>query len=262
MMPLYAAITHGCQAGRYQEGLYEVYWRRIKRGAEHFSTAKLGAFGADLAALSGFFDQPWSRPAAELTEAAKSFISNQAGYYLQTLGRLAEAAQPSKAGLEARIAQESWKNAATSANNLSELSLTMGNLARALEYAEQSVDLADRSSDAFAQMAFRTTLADALHQAGRLPVAEATFQEAEEMQKEGLPEYPLLYSLQGFQYCDLLLGQGKYRDVLNRAGQTLEWVTSQQWLLDIALDHLSREEPITSRRCRRKLTISPWQQST
>jgi tetratricopeptide (TPR) repeat protein len=59
------------------------------------------------------------------------------------------------------------------------------------------------------------------------------------MQKESQPEYPILSSLPGYCYCDLLLGQGKYQEVLRRAGQTLEWSKPQELLLDIALDHLS-----------------------
>ena len=117
--------------------------------------------------------------------------------------------------------------------------VTGGDLAQALEHAQQSVDLADRSGDGFQRRTKRTTLADGLHQAGRLTEAEAAFREAEEMQKENQPQSPLLYSLRGFQCCDLLLGQGQYREVQGRAGQTLEWVTTQNWLLDIALNHLS-----------------------
>jgi hypothetical protein len=70
-----------------------------------------------------------------------------------------------------------------------------------------------------------------------------------------------LFSLSGFQYCDLLLSgaeQAAWRGMLNlrseisnsefqkacasvaeRATQTLAWVTPQNWLLDIALDHLT-----------------------
>jgi tetratricopeptide (TPR) repeat protein len=86
-----------------------------------------------------------------------------------------------------------------------------------------------------------TTLADALHRAGRLPEAEAAFREAEETQKESQPQFPLLYSLWGFRYCDLLLGQGKYQEVQSRAGQTLEWARQAEGvsLLDVALEHLS-----------------------
>jgi hypothetical protein len=36
MMPLYAAVAHGCRAGRHQEALDEVYWRRVSRGEEAF----------------------------------------------------------------------------------------------------------------------------------------------------------------------------------------------------------------------------------
>ncbi len=240
MAPLYAAVAHGCQAGRHQEALDVVYGRRIKRWNEHFSTKKLGAFGADLAALSGFFDPPWNQPVAGLTEGWKGWVLNQAGLYLRALGRLVEAAQPMQAALEAAIEQENWNSAASVASNLSELYLTLGDLAQALTYAQQSVDLADRSGDAFQREGKRTVLADALHQAGRLEEAEHLFREAEEMQKATQPQFPLLYTLSGFLYCDLLLGQGEYQEVQSRAGQTLEWAKQYDLgLLSIALDHLS-----------------------
>jgi len=147
-----------------------------------------------------------------------------------------------KAGLEAYIAQEDRLNAARAACNLSELSLTLGDLDQSLEYVEQSVDLADRSGDDLILIFSRTNLANALHQAARLPEAEAAFQEAEEMQKEWQPNVPLLYSVQGFQYCDLLLGQGKYQEVQSRAAQTIEiakTLSGSLSLWDIANDYLS-----------------------
>jgi tetratricopeptide (TPR) repeat protein len=145
-----------------------------------------------------------------------------------------------QAALETAIALEMWDKAALAAGNLSELTLTSGDLAQALAFAQQSVDLADRSGDEDQRMFRRTTLADALHQAGRLPEAEAAFRQAEEMQKERQPEFPFLYSLRGFQYCDLLLGQGKHEETQNRASQTLEWaIQGGLSLLTIALDHLS-----------------------
>jgi hypothetical protein len=62
MSPLYAAVAHGCQAGRYQDAMDEVYWRRIQRKDEFFNIAKLGAIGADLVAISGFFYSLWDKP--------------------------------------------------------------------------------------------------------------------------------------------------------------------------------------------------------
>lgn len=239
MTPLFAAVMHGCQAGRHQEVLGEVYWQRVLRGNEHFSWKNLGAFGSDLVAVSNFFDSPWRQPIATLREDGKAFVLGQAGLYLRALGRLVEAAQPMQMSLDVAIAQEDWQNAPIRAGNLSELYLTMGDLVQALNYAQQSVELADRSGDAFQRMGKRTTLADALHQAGRLSEAEAAFHEAEEIQKALQPQFPLLYSLQGFRYCDLLLSQGKHQEVQSRVAKFFEWRLPSDSLLDVALEHLS-----------------------
>ncbi len=46
--------------------------------------------------------------------------------------------------------------------------------------------------------------------------------------------------MQGFQYCDLLLGQGRAQEVRTRAAQTLEWAEKANLdLLSIALDNLT-----------------------
>lgn len=240
MAPLYSAVSHGCQAGRWQETMDEVYWQRISRGNEFYSMKKLGIFGADLSALSGFFDVLWSKPVDGLSEDDKAFVLNQSGFCLRALSRLSESAQPMQASMEMSINQKDWKGAAQSVSNLSELYLIIGDTTKALDYAEQSVELADQSGDAGWRMASRTGLADAQHQIGSLAEAEDTFKIAEEIQKELQPKYSYLYSLQGFQYCDLLLEQGKYEEVIKRAIHTLELEkTGQYSLLSIALDHLS-----------------------
>lgn len=260
MQPLYAAIVHGCRAGRQQEALTEVYLRRIQRGDEYYSTHKLGAIGSELTALAGFFDQPWSQPSARLTAAAQAFVLNQAAFDLRALGRLAEAVKPMQAGLEARIAQEDWKNAAISASNLGALTLTLGDVPHAVAFSEQSVELADRSGDAFQRMGKRSTWADALHQAGRGEESAAAFREAEAIQAEWQPQYPRLYSLPGFWCCDLLLhcaepesgsgldglaGPSASPEEVQRFRQTCQEVLERAKtlpsdpLLDIALGHLS-----------------------
>jgi tetratricopeptide (TPR) repeat protein len=166
-------------------------------------------------------------------------------------------------GLERLVALDDWKNAAISASNLSELTLTLGEVERAVAFGKQSVDLADRSGDAFWRIGTRTTLADALHQAGRWEESAEAFREAEALQAEDQPQYPQLYSQQGYLYCDLLLSRGEpedgsvadglaadpeaarrfreaCREVRERADEALEIVLSgSRNLLDIALNHLS-----------------------
>jgi hypothetical protein len=75
--------------------------------------------------------------------------------------------------------------------------------------------------------------------AGAVAEAKPLFEEAERMQAEWQPEYPILYSAQGFQHCDLLLGEGQAEEVRRRAARTLPWEEEETWLLAIGLDHLS-----------------------
>lgn len=268
LQPLYQAVTHGCQAGMQREACDKVYIARITRGKEKYVVQKLGAFGSDLGAIACFFEQPWSSVSPAMVDA-QGWLLNQAAFRLRALGRLTEALGPMRAGLEMAIKQEDWENASIGAGNLSELELVLGEVAGAERDAEQSVSYADRSGEMYKWHGSRAILADVLHQAGRLAEAEACFREVEKMQTECQPTYPLLYSLPGFRYCDLLLagpecatwlatlsplnaevgkkngGKSPHskasRAVSQRAKQTLQWMQehSVTSLLDIALDHLT-----------------------
>lgn len=239
MQPLYRAVHHGCRADRRQETFDEVYLRRIRRGNEAYSVHKLGAFGADLTAVSIFFERTWDRPAVDLREENRAWLLNTAAFCLRALGRLDEAVQPMEASLEQVKGAEDWKGAATVTSNLSELTLTLGRADDAVGHGESSVELADRSGDDFQRMGSRTAWGEALHAAGRLDEAESAFREAESIQAEWQPQYPKLYSLWGYRFCDLLLDRGRYEEVRERVTQALSWSTAQGFLLDIALDHLS-----------------------
>jgi tetratricopeptide (TPR) repeat protein len=257
LQPLYQAVAHGCQAGLQQEAGAKVYVARIKRRDENYSSRKLGAFGSDLGAVACFFETPWSRVSLALAEGTQAWLLNEAAFRLRALGRLTEALEPMRVSGEMDVKVEQWKGAAISYSNLSELELTLGEVAGAVADAEQSVTYADRSGDSGMRMIMRTTHASALHEAGRRAEAEARFREAEQMQTDLQPAFPLLYSLRGFQYCDQLLAAaertaGKFegrtkeeecltvcRDVSQRATQALRIAERNNWLLDIALDHLS-----------------------
>jgi tetratricopeptide (TPR) repeat protein len=241
MEPLFAAVAHGCRAGLHEEARFEVYFKRISRENEHYIKHKLGAFGADLSALSNFYEKPWTRLAAGLPDREKAVILSWTAFGLRALGRLREAIQPMKASFELMVELKEWKQSAIAASNLSELMLTLGEVKEAVEYGSRSVTHADRSGDADWKYASRTAHADALHQRGQLEEAEALFREAEALQRERQPEYTFLYSLRGYQFCDLLLGQDQnnYQEVMERAEKALELVTKVGDLLSIALDNLT-----------------------
>jgi tetratricopeptide (TPR) repeat protein len=258
LLPLYQAVVHGCQAGRAAETRYEVYEGRILRGTsgpyEFYSWKMLGLIGADLAAVRCFFTAPWKQVTADVKPADQSWLLHEAAVRLRGLGRLDEAREPMRAGLAADVALQDWENASISAGNLSELDVTLGDLASAVRHAEQSVQHADRSGDAFQIMVSRTTHAAALHQAARMAEAGERFREAEALQREPT----LLYSWRGFQFCDLLLAgteSAAWRrclgseeqpfnaqilsDVEHRATMALAIAMRHKQILSVALDNLT-----------------------
>ncbi len=149
------------------------------------------------------------------------------------------------------------------------VSMVWSLLGEAVASARRALAYADKLDDKFEHMAARTTAADALHQRGApadRTEARALFKAAETLQCERQPEFDLLYSLRGFQYCDLLLApaeraawqvgvqplgaQGEspkgytptqaLAEAERRATKALEIVLNgSRSLLDIALNHLT-----------------------
>jgi hypothetical protein len=122
-----------------------------------------------------------------LKEESQIVLLNNAAFRLRALGRLTEALEPMRAGLEMGVKQENWKGAAIRAENLSELNLTLGQVVSAVADAEEGVKYADKSHEEAERLDNRTTHADALHQAGRRSEAQVRFREAEQMQAERRP---------------------------------------------------------------------------
>jgi tetratricopeptide (TPR) repeat protein len=271
LQPLYQAVVHGCLAGMQQEVLSKVYDDRILRGTKRdgfYSIKKLGAFGSDMGAIACFFGTTWCHASPALAEADQAWLLNQAAFTLLGLGRLTEAVKPMRAGVDMGVKQEEWSEAAIRTNNLSELELKLGELTAALSDAERSVTYADLGGDALWKMGTRTTHADTLHQAGQAAEAAECFRKAETMHADRDPYFPMLYSVAGFKYCDLLLSAAEraawvmecgdvtpqavavteknvaaspyptLHDVYERAVQTAQWSKENNIdLLSIALDH-------------------------
>jgi len=262
LQPLYQAVAHGCQAGLQQQTLDEVYFARISRGNEFYSTKKLGAFASDLEAVACFFKTLWCRVAPKLKESDQAWILNLASQRLRSLGRLTEAIEPIRAAIKINVRHRVWREAARNASNLSELELTLGMIDSAVADGQQSVVYVDHIDEMAESVVRRCVPADALNQAGRPDEAQSLFVIAEQMQRQQ-SDYSLLYSVNGFRYCDLLLSSAEcaawkrtlhdssdskpnaelfevIRDVAQRSAQTLEWAEENKLsLLTIALDRLS-----------------------
>ncbi|MEM7218666.1 MAG: hypothetical protein AAF515_09895 [Pseudomonadota bacterium] len=278
LQPLYQAVTHGCLAGRHEEARAYVYSDRIGRGAEAYSITKLGAVGSNLGAIASFFDHPWRRLSPNLSKPDQAWLLNEATFALRALGRLTEAREPMQVGGQMQEAAEDWSNAVISACNLSELELTLGEVSSSVLSGRRAIDLTDHSSGEQVRIVSCATAAHALHHHGGEAEARELFALTEQMQVKMDPQFEFLYSVRGFQYCELLLAPAERaawsihfgrqgtspasdhlptenpteagsqqlanlheicQHVTRRATQTLEWIEPQDWILDIALDHLT-----------------------
>ncbi len=233
LAPLYQAIAHGCRAGRHREALKEVYISRICRrlrngGIEFYATRTLGALGSNLAAISWFFDRPYETPAAALTPLDRAWVLSEAGVGLRAQGRLQEALPAMREALRMQEEAQEWKNAGNSASNLSQTELVFGEIPAAVATAEKSVALADSARDTFWMMANRAQHAVALHSSGEQEEAADLFADAERRQREREPEAPLLYSQQGYRYCDLLLSQGRAAEARDQAAQAIKFCAADK----------------------------------
>lgn len=251
MADLFQAVIHGCRAGRHQEAWSEVYWPRIRQGEDGFSVTSLNAYSADLVAVSSFFDNDWTRPVRQLDSMWAARACTEAGFDLRGLGRLDEAIEAYRTGLAALRKDGHWWSACDAAGNLSELLTLYGQLERARSSAEESVDLARRALESETQpeepeKVQRTlstnvaSVADVLHQMGRLQEAEEQFRRAEEIYLPVRPEVHYLHALRGYHFCDLLLTVGKLDDVEKRAAAGIEVDRRDGRLYGVGLGHLAQ----------------------
>jgi len=240
MEPLFRAVTHGCAAGHYEEVWQSVVRDRIHRGDNFYGTRTLGAFGLQLAATASFFTTPWCDPVPELSGQSAAFAMYQAGYALRACGQLVDAVLPLRRSLAMHESDANWRGAAALASNLSEVLLDLGDINAAIDMARFSVRYADLTKDWYQRMGKRTTLADALHNAGLLSDARVEFESAERIQQEEGGAARRLNGFSGFRLCDYLVTTGKHIEAGERAEEALRIAQATGDMISIPLYHLIR----------------------
>lgn len=235
---LFRAVAHGCAVGRYEEVRREVYWRRILLMHNYYIWHGLGAFAADLAVQIRFFVEPWTRPQPSMSEAGQAMVLGWAGFSLRALGQMAEAQAAMEAFLDWAVRHSDSRSIAIGAGNLSELLLVLGQLESAEVLAREAIVHADQSGDPIQHMVTRAIHADALHLRGQVDAALALFAEAECTQAHRGSKDPLLDSVSGYRFGDLLLTHGQAVEAQRRAEMTLARAEGAMHLLYSALDRL------------------------
>jgi hypothetical protein len=236
---LYMAVAHACEANRHRWAFAKVYYDRIQRRREFFAPSKLGTVGADVAALSCFFEVPWVKPVATITGKWKALLFGQAGYRLWMDGRLEEAVTPMEEALEADVNQGAWSYASIDADSLASIRMSLGDLTQALNKCEDAVKFAEDGRERDLLVSALSTKGDVLHHSGNLTESRNIFERAEEIKGQGRQPLTFPHSF-GHRRRDLLLSQGEYDEVKDTARRILESSGAKHYdLIDSALLYLS-----------------------
>jgi tetratricopeptide (TPR) repeat protein len=253
------AMVHGCAAGSYRDAL-KLYDHNLV-GALRYSDVEM-FLGMDIkssdraalvAALSGFFDKPWERPVSSLPKKDAEWVTDEAAYLLESVGRPLEAAQAFGAWVDAMAPRVKWKNAFElrgfigAADHLTELYLIGGDVVQAVASASKAVEFANRSDDDNWRIITRSSQAEVLYRAGRIAEAQAAIREAERIKAEMEPEFPKLHFFPGYRYCSLLLHQGRFKEVLARTIWVLRWPKKFRRPNEIVFTYLSLAQAHTQR---------------
>lgn len=204
-----------------------------------FSNRKLGAIGSNLAAMSWFFDAPFEKPITSLPDHDRSWLLMNAATFLTSLGRFDEGHRATHIPLTFYEKDGNWYHASGILEHIIEIELLKGNVATAIVHGPRAVKLADRSGNKFAMATSRSSYAFALNAAGQKEKARDMFCEAENIEKGRPRGFSILFSLRGYQYCDLLLDANAWSCVRYRTEKTLSDTTVGLSLLSQALDHLA-----------------------
>jgi hypothetical protein len=233
MQPLFHAVQHGLRAGKVEEVFYDIYIRRIRRGADSHLGQGLGAYGAFLTVVSQFFRKPWLELNPELSKRIQAYMLTEASYALRAVGRLKQSIPPREAALLMLREDGDYEACANVGEMLSLSLLSIGEVGRAVETAAHAVDDAKSSGDTFRMECSLRIQANALLCANELVLSRKLFKQAEE--SAGLP----LISLRGYQFGDLLLELGEVDEAVRRGEyhlQRAEAATGEAFSLnDIAL---------------------------
>jgi len=214
MKPLFEQVYHGCCAGLYNKVFYDVFWEKICRGEEHLITQKLGADGANFLLVKNFFPKgEFSHLPLVSKKNHQSWLFNEAGLALITIGQLKDAEEPLLTGVRMYIDAKDWKNASGAYQNLSGLRFRTGKLEMGLESAKKALELSEKARSNEDVIASKADLAWILHLLGKNEEADNLFRQADELCKN-ITGYRL-HSGWGCFYADFLL-------LIKRINESLE----------------------------------------
>ncbi len=240
LRPLFEVVHHACRAGAHEEGyrilqdrIYQNYPRRVL-------VSQLGAWETALVVMQEFFPNGDTSQEPQVSKPSdKSWILNEVGLCLMSLGRLSEAVSFYERGNAMDADLQDWHNASIGYQNLASLHAYLGQLAASAADAEQSLALARRAEDKEDECSSLVLQALVLHLRGDIVDAREAFAQAEALDQE-------VYSSAGIRYLHSVLGIF-HTEHLRRTGEAgyaqrvaeanVQICEQQHWAADLSGSH-------------------------
>ena len=125
-------------------------------------------------------------------------------------------------------------NLSAALRNRAELLIDLGRLANAEAAAREALDLARRVEQDLDEQLSLLRLGTALSLQGQMTEAVASFDNANDLQRQIDPEHPALYSLQGVQWAELLMRLGRSAEARTVTEANLTICEHYNWQDDVA----------------------------
>ncbi len=234
LIPLIEVVHHACQAGAYDEA-FRVYWVRIYQLDRKVLIHELGAYETDLALATQFFSAGDTSQEPQVSDPRyKSYILNDVGLCLMSLGRLSDAVPFFERMVKGYLAEDELAFASAGYRNLANLYADLGRLADSGQAAGEALQLARRAADKKTELNSLGYQAWAAHLSGDLETAGTAFQQEEDIEREVDSNKLYLYSLNGIQHADHLRRMGKADYARRVTKANLKICEKAHWADDIS----------------------------
>ena len=147
LAPLIEAVHHACRADVYDEAHW-ILQARIHQYSRRVLAWQLGAYETSIALLLEFFAGGDTSQEPQVSDPRnRSWVLNEVGLCLMSLGRLGEAGPFYERKTAIQLDMEDWRNASIGYQNLAELHAHLGALDASAEAAREALALARRAEN-------------------------------------------------------------------------------------------------------------------
>jgi tetratricopeptide (TPR) repeat protein len=185
MQPLFEQVYHGCGANLHEEAYYNVYRQKIMRWDERFLVSNLGGWETNLNVIRNFFPKgDFQRNPFVSKIKEKSYLINEAGLSMMSIGRLDEVEGFYKKSIELDISQRDWAFASTTYINLVSFQILTGKLLEAKKSSKMAIRLSRKEKHTNYEHHSTIRLAYTLFLLGDINKASIEFNRVNKFQKK------------------------------------------------------------------------------